>query len=85
MAGSVKVEKFERDEIGGSVTVAVEIQTLTAQFTYPMRFPDKGSMSANERQACLELQKHSKKRWSLSGISWGKARLASPPMAEDRR
>jgi hypothetical protein len=58
MAGSVKVEKFERDEIGGSVTVAVEIQTLTAQFTYPMRFPDKGSMTANERQAFLELQKH---------------------------
>jgi hypothetical protein len=58
MAGTVRVEKFERDEIGGDVTVAVEVQTLTAQFTYPMRFPDKGSMSANERQAFLELQKH---------------------------
>lgn len=58
MAGVVKVEKFERDEIGGAVAVTLEVQTPTGQFTYPMRFPDQGSMSANERQAFLELQKH---------------------------
>jgi hypothetical protein len=58
MAGVIKVEKFERDEMGGGVMVTLDVRTPSGQFSYPMRFPDQGSMSTNERQAFLELQKH---------------------------
>jgi hypothetical protein len=58
MAGLIKVEKFERDEMGGGVIVTLDVRTAQGQFPFPMRFPDQGSMSRNEAQAFLELHKH---------------------------
>jgi hypothetical protein len=58
MAGLIRVEKFERAS-GGEVIATLDVRTASkGQFSYPMRFGDQGSMSANERQALLELKKH---------------------------
>jgi hypothetical protein len=84
MAGVVKVEKFERDELGGAVAVTLEVRTPAGQFTYPMRFPDQGSMNANERQAFLELQKHLEEALEVIRQQLGDSSRAGPAAQHDR-
>lgn len=54
MAGLIRVEKFERAMNG--VIVTFDVRTSAGKMEYPVQIADQGSMSANERQALLELQ-----------------------------
>jgi len=57
MAGLIKVEKLDRAS-NGRIVATLDVRTSMGQMMYPMQFDDQGSMSANERQAFLELKQH---------------------------
>jgi len=45
-----------KQQMNGQVEVEIEARTSAGRFVFPVRFPDQGSMSANEAQARRELE-----------------------------